>query len=73
MQARTNRAPTASLFLVPLPHWWKNRASCGLFGLSFSKPNARESTRASRLHAVHRIHPGNGTTGTPVRAAGLSG
>jgi hypothetical protein len=52
---------------------WKNRASCGLRALSFSKPNTPESIGASSLHALQRNQAGNGITGTPTRAAGPFG
>ncbi|HEY7265605.1 MAG TPA: hypothetical protein VH589_29485 [Trebonia sp.] len=70
-QASTNRAATASG--SPLRRgqsWWKNFASSGRRGLSFTNPHVdEESSGASRFQAVHRSHCGNGMTGTPIRDA----
>ena len=70
-QASTNRAATASgCLLCRGQSWWKNFASSGRRGLSFTNPQVdEESSGASRLHAVQRSHCGNGLTGTPTRDA----
>jgi hypothetical protein len=41
--------------------------------LSLTKVNVLDVEGASSSHAVHRSQSGNGTTGTPVRAASLLG